>query len=226
MDKRYSGLTPLVENYFLGASLNEEEQDNGEKHYYLEGIYCQANLENKNHRIYPVDVLRDAVNDYVEEWVKTNRALGELMHPEGLEVDLDRVCLRIIDLHQDEQNPANFVGKSRILDGTPKGDLVIGLLKGGTQLGVSTRGAGAIDENSTVSKLLLVAIDAVLNPSAPDAFMKALKEEQEFTKRFQTSAKTKFLKDYQNLVEETLSLRKQNNARGKLKLLEDFIKAC
>lgn len=223
---KYSGLTPLVENYFLGASLNEEEQDNGEKHYYLEGIYCQANLENKNHRVYPIDVLRDAVNDYVEEWVKTNRALGELMHPEGLEVDLDRVCLRIIDLHQDEQNPANFIGKSRILDGTPKGDLVIGLLKGGTQLGVSTRGAGAIDENSTVNKLLLVAIDAVLNPSAPDAFMKALKEEQEFTNRFQTSAKTKFLKNYQNLVEETLALRKQNNAKEKMKLLEDFIKAC
>lgn len=223
---KYSGLTPLVENYFLGASLNEEEQDNGEKHYYLEGIYCQANLENKNHRVYPIDVLRDAVNDYVEEWVKTNRALGELMHPEGLEVDLDRVCLRIIDLHQDEQNPANFIGKSRILDGTPKGDLVIGLLKGGTQLGVSTRGAGAIDENSTVNKLLLVAIDAVLNPSAPDAFMKALKEEQEFTNRFQTSAKTKFLKNYQSLVEETLALRKQNNANAKMKLLEDFIKAC
>ena len=223
---KYAGLTPLVENYFLGASLNEEEQDNGEKHYYLEGIYCQANLENKNHRVYPIDVLRDAVNDYVEEWVKTNRALGELMHPEGLEVDLDRVCLRIIDLHQDSQNPANFIGKSRILDGTPKGDLVIGLLKGGTQLGVSTRGAGAIDENSTVNKLLLVAIDAVLNPSAPDAFMKALKEEQEFTNRFQTSAKTKFLKNYQSLVEETLALRKQNHANAKMKLLEDFIKAC
>lgn len=223
---KFSDLTPLVENYFLGASLNEEEQDNGEKHYYLEGIYCQANLENKNHRVYPIDVLRDAVNEYVEEWVKTNRALGELMHPEGLEVDLDRVCLRILDLHQDPQNPANFVGKSRILDGTPKGDLVIGLLKGGTQLGVSTRGAGAIDENSTVNKLLLVAIDAVLNPSAPDAFMKALKEEQEFTKRFQTSHKTKFLMEYQNLVEETLALRKKNNANAKMKLLENFIKDC
>lgn len=223
---KYAGLKPLIENYFLGASLNEEEQENGEKHYYLEGIYCQANLENKNHRVYPVDVLRNAVNDYVEEWVKTNRALGELMHPEGLEIDLDRVCLRILDLHQDPQNPANFVGKSRILDGTPKGDLVIGLLKGGTQLGVSTRGAGAIDDNSTVNKLLLVAIDAVLNPSAPDAFMKALKEEQEFTAQYQTSAKTQFLKDYQNLVEETLAIRKKNNANAKMKLLEDFIKNC
>lgn len=223
---KYAGLKPLIENYFLGASLNEEEQENGEKHYYLEGIYCQANLENKNHRVYPVDVLRNAVNDYVEEWVKTNRALGELMHPEGLEIDLDRVCLRILDLHQDPQNPANFVGKSRILDGTPKGDLVIGLLKGGTQLGVSTRGAGAIDDNSTVNKLLLVAIDAVLNPSAPDAFMKALREEQEFTAQYQTSAKTKFLKDYQSLVEETLALRKNNNKNAKMKLLEDFIKNC
>lgn len=223
---KYAGLKPLIENYFLGASLNEEEQENGEKHYYLEGIYCQANLENKNHRVYPIDVLRDAVNDYVEEWVKTNRALGELMHPEGLEIDLDRVCLRILDLHQDPQNPANFVGKSRILDGTPKGDLVIGLLKGGTQLGVSTRGAGAIDDNSTVNKLLLVAIDAVLNPSAPDAFMKALKEEQEFTAQYQTSIKTKFLKDYQNLVEETLAIKKHNNANKKMKLLEDFIKNC
>ena len=223
---KYTGLKPLIENYFLGASLNEEEQENGEKHYYLEGIYCQANLENKNHRVYPIDVLRDAVNEYVEEWVKTNRALGELMHPEGLEIDLDRVCLRILDLHQDPQNPANFVGKSRILDGTPKGDLVIGLLKGGTQLGVSTRGAGAIDDNSTVNKLLLVAIDAVLNPSAPDAFMKALKEEQEFTAQYQTSVKTKFLKDYQNLVEETLAIKKHNNANKKMKLLEDFIKNC
>ena len=222
--KNYAGLKPLIENYFLGASLNEETQEDGAKHYYLEGIYCQADLENKNGRVYPVEILKSAVDAFNEEWVKTNRALGELMHPEGLEVDLDRVCLRILDLHQDETNPSNFVGKSRILDGTPKGYLVIVLLKGGTQLGVSTRGAGSINEQGIVDKLILVAIDAVLNPSAPDAFMKALKEEQEFTKRFQTSHKTKFLRDYQSLVESALVNTKKANMKRKMDLLEDFIK--
>lgn len=222
---KYSSLKPLVENYYLGASLREEEND-GVKHYYLEGIYCQAELENKNGRIYPVELLKNSVDTYVEEWVKTNRALGELMHPEGLEIDLDRVCLRILDLHQDESNPANFVGKSRILDGTPKGDLVIGLLKGGTQLGVSTRGAGSINEQGVVDQLVLVAIDAVLNPSAPDAVMTAIREEQEFTKQFQTSHKTKFLLDYEKLVESALDNKKKSNAKAKMKLLEDFIKNC
>lgn len=224
--KNLQNLKPLIEEYFLGASLTEDVLDNGEKHYYLEGIYAQADLTNKNERVYPVDILKSAVDNYVNEWVKTNRALGELMHPEGLELDLDRVCLRILDLHQDPMNPSNFIGKSRILDGTPKGDLVIGLLKGGTQLGVSTRGAGAVDENNIVNKLILVAIDAVLNPSAPDAFQKALLEEQEFTKRFQTSKKTQFLKEYNTLVESALSARKAFNQKKKMELLEEFIKSC
>lgn len=223
---KYGNLKPLIEEYFLGTSLTEDVQENGDKHYYLEGIYAQAELTNKNERVYPIEILKAAIDEYVEEWVKTNRALGELMHPEGLELDLDRVCLRILDLHQDPMNPANFVGKSRILDGTPKGDLVIGLLKGGTQLGVSTRGAGEVDKDNHVNKLILVAIDAVLNPSAPDAFQKAIVEEQEFTKKFQTSKKTKFLKEYSQLVENAVSSQKLLNQHKKMKLLQDFIKNC
>lgn len=223
---KYQGLKPLIEEYFLGTTLTEDVNDNGEKHYYFEGIYAQANLRNKNERIYPVEILKQAVDEYVEEWVKTNRALGELMHPEGLELDLDRACLRILDLHQDEQNPNNFVGKSRILDGTPKGDLVIGLLKGGTQLGVSTRAAGALDDNRIVDRLILVAIDAVLNPSAPDAFQKALLEEQEYTKKFQSSHKTKFLQSYNVLVENALHATKEANQRKKMDLLKKFIENC
>lgn len=223
---KYQGLKPLIEEYFLGTTLTEDVSDNGEKHYYFEGIYAQANLRNKNERIYPVEILKQAIDEYVEEWVKTNRALGELMHPEGLELDLDRACLRILDLHQDEQNPNNFVGKSRILDGTPKGDLVIGLLKGGTQLGVSTRAAGALDDNRIVDRLILVAIDAVLNPSAPDAFQKALLEEQEYTKKFQSSHKTKFLQSYNVLVENALHATKEANQRKKMDLLKKFIENC
>lgn len=223
---KYQGLKPLIEEYFLGTTLTEDVNDNGEKHYYFEGIYAQANLRNKNERIYPVEILKQAVDEYVEEWVKTNRALGELMHPEGLELDLDRACLRILDLHQDEQNPNNFIGKSRILDGTPKGDLVIGLLKGGTQLGVSTRAAGALDDNRIVDRLILVAIDAVLNPSAPDAFQKALLEEQEYTKKFQSSHKTKFLQSYNVLVENALHATKEANQRKKMDLLKKFIENC
>lgn len=215
----------LKEEYFLGTSLTEEVQDDGKKHFYLEGIYAQAELQNKNGRVYPLDLLKSSIDAFNQEWVMTGRALGELMHPEGLEVNLDRVCLRILDLHQDISNPANFIGKSRILDGTPKGDLVIGLLQGGTQLGVSTRGAGSIGNNGKVEKLILMAIDLVLNPSAPDAFQKALREEQEFTKRFQTSAKTKFLKEYSELTETALASVKIANQRKNMKSLEKFLES-
>lgn len=213
----------LREEYFLGTTLNEEVQDDGKKHFYLEGIYAQAELQNKNGRVYPLNILKDSVDTFNREWVKTGRALGELMHPEGLEVNLDRVCLRILDLHQDPTNPVNFLGKSRILDGTPKGDLVIGLLQGGTQLGVSTRGAGSVEPNGKVKELILMAIDLVLNPSAPDAFQKALREEQEYTKRFQHSAKTKFLKEYSDLTESTLASVKQANQVKNMKAFKEFL---
>lgn len=224
MNKEKINLQELEESYYLGTSLNEAEED-GIKHYYLEGIYAQAEIKNHNGRNYPLPILKKAIEDYKAEFIDSNRGLSELMHPKGLDLDLDRVCMRIIDLYQDPTNPANFLGKGRILDGTPKGDLTIGLLKGGTLLGVSTRGAGSV-ENGQVNQLFLVAIDVVFNPSAPQAFMKALKEEQEFTKQYQFSARNKFLKEWAELTESALRVTKKQNEDRKLKLLEDFITAC
>ena len=213
----------LQEDYFLPTRLSEEVSDDS-KHYYFEGIYAQAELENRNGRNYPLSVLKEAVDEYRREYINTNRALGQLEHPNDLVISMDRACIRILNLDQDPENPNNFIGKSLILDGTPMGDLVIGLLRGGTQLGVSTRGAGSLDSNHMVEVLQLVSVDVVLNPSAPDAFQNAIYEEQEYTNKFEFSKKKKFLEDYKRLVESAaLNQQKLSNKR-KLKLLEEFLK--
>ncbi len=153
-----------------------EAKENGEKSYVIEGIFAQADKKNRNGRIYPKPIMESAVGKYVTEQVSKKRAVGELNHPEGPTVNLDKVSHLITNLKMEGNN---VVGKAQILD-TPMGKIVQGLLSGGVRLGVSTRGMGSLETkngaNYVKEDFILSTVDIVQDPSAPDAFVNGIME--------------------------------------------------
>ena len=152
------------------------EEKNGKKKFVIEGIFAQAEQKNRNGRIYPKPVMEKAVGKYVNDQVAKGRAVGELNHPEGPTVNLDKVSHKIETL---DWNGNDVMGKATILD-TPMGKIVEGLLEGGVGLGVSTRGMGSlVQQNGAMmvkDDFLLNAIDIVQDPSAPGAFVNGIME--------------------------------------------------
>ena len=155
--------------------ISEAKKDGG-KDVYIEGVFMQAEKQNRNKRIYPKAVLEAACGKYVKEQVKTGRAVGELNHPEGPSINLVKVSHRITELNWDGNN---VVGKALILD-TPMGKIVKGLVEGGCKLGVSSRGMGTVEqrEGKTYVKddFVLSTVDIVQDPSAPSAFVEGIME--------------------------------------------------
>ena len=153
-----------------------ESKDNGEKTYAIEGIFMQAEQKNRNGRIYPKVIMEKALAKYNNEQVSKGRAVGELNHPEGPTVNLDKVSHKIESL---DWKGNDVVGKATILD-TPMGKIVKGLLDGGVQLGVSTRGMGSLERGNEAmivkGDFLLNAVDIVQDPSAPSAFVNGVME--------------------------------------------------
>jgi len=153
-----------------------EDKGNGEKTYAIEGIFMQANQKNRNGRIYPRDVMNAAVSKYVNDQVSKGRAVGELNHPEGPTVNLDKVSHKIESLQWEGDD---VVGKATILE-TPMGQIVKGLLDGGVNLGVSTRGMGSLKNGNDAmivqKDFMLNAVDIVQDPSAPSAFVNGVME--------------------------------------------------
>ena len=152
------------------------------KQQYIKGIFMQSDIQNQNGRVYPFSVLKKQVNEFNEKFVKQDRALGELGHPSGPSVNLDRVSHIITELHEDGKN---FIGKAKIID-TPNGKIVKNLLESGVRLGVSSRGLGSIKTNkSGVNEVqddfVLSTVDIVSDPSAPDAFVNGIMEGREFS---------------------------------------------
>ena len=151
------------------------------KKLYIEGVFLQSELKNRNGRMYPFSVLEKEVSRYNEEYIKTSRALGELGHPDGPTVNLDRVSHRITSLSAEG---TNFVGRAQIL-ATPMGQIAKSLLEEGVKLGVSSRGMGSIDKREDVNVvmddfMLATAADIVADPSAPDAFVNGIMEGKEW----------------------------------------------
>ena len=153
-----------------------EAKDGKPKSYAIEGVFAQAEQKNRNGRVYPRPIMENAVNKYVEEQVNQKRAVGELNHPEGPTVNLDKVSHLITDLRFEGND---VVGKAQILD-TPMGQIVKGLLEGGVQLGVSTRGMGSLESrngtNYVRDDFILNTVDIVQDPSAPAAFVNGIME--------------------------------------------------
>jgi hypothetical protein len=153
------------------------ESNGKEKSYYIEGIFLQGDIRNGNNRVYPMPVLDRETARYIKESIDTNRGYGELEHPEEPKIHLERVSHKIVSLKKEGKN---YIGKALILD-TPKGQTVKGLLKGGFNLGVSSRGVGSVEERNAVSYVqedfrLVTAADIVADPSAPSAFVNGIME--------------------------------------------------
>jgi len=152
------------------------EEKDGKKQYVIEGIFMQADQKNRNGRIYPKAIMEKAVDKYMAEQVSKGRAVGELNHPDGPTINLDKVSHKITELRWEGNN---IVGKAQILD-TPMGQIVKGLMEGGVQLGVSSRGMGSLVNKGGVNYVnddfMLATVDIVQDPSAPDAFVNGIME--------------------------------------------------
>ena len=191
-----------------------------DKKLYIEGVFLQAELKNRNGRVYPFKVLETEVGRYNEEYVKTKRALGELGHPDGPTVNLDRVSHRIVSLKAEDNN---FIGKAQILD-TPMGKIAKSLLGEGVQLGVSSRGMGSIEQRESTNYvmddfMLATAADIVADPSAPDAFVNGIMEGKEWVWNNGILKETKVAK-YQRYMNEAT---RQNMEEKTLKVFGDFL---
>ena len=152
------------------------------KQQYIKGVFMQSDVKNQNGRIYPFPVLQREVKNYSKKFVQEGRALGELGHPMGPTINLDRVSHLITELYEDGKN---FVGKAKIMD-TPNGKIVKNLLESGVKLGVSSRGLGTVKTNKSgvneVQKdFVLSTVDIVADPSAPAAFVNGIMEGKEFS---------------------------------------------
>lgn len=160
----------------------KEDVDNASKNYFIEGVFMQAELKNRNGRMYPQEMLEREIKRYNEEYVTKKRAFGELGHPDGPTINLDRVSHMIVDLRSEG---SNFIGKAKILD-TPNGKIVKALIDEGAQLGVSSRGMGSIRTEGVDIQIvqddfyLATAADIVADPSAPDAFVNGIMEGKEW----------------------------------------------
>ena len=196
------------------------ENRNGKKSMFIEGIFLQGDIQNRNGRMYPMNTLRREVQRYNESFVESGRAVGELGHPEGPTVNLDRVSHKIVSL---KESRSNYIGKAKILS-TPMGKIAQSLIDEGVKLGVSSRGLGTLDVNEQGVKVvsddftLATAADIVADPSAPDAFVAGIMEGKNWVwdggvVREQLAAKTykqvNTLVDQKQLEENKLGLFNQ-----------------
>ena len=199
-----------------------ETTKSGKKSLYIEGVFLQGNIKNRNGRMYPMETLRKEVSRYNESNVQSGRALGELGHPDGPTVNLDRVSHKIVSLRESGDN---FIGKAKILS-TPMGKIASALVEDGVKLGVSSRGIGSLRQTKEGVNIvgddfmLATAADIVADPSAPDAFVEGIMEGKDWVwdggiLRERSAAKT-----YQTI--NTLTDQKRLDEQ-KLNLFNDFL---
>jgi hypothetical protein len=178
------------------------------KDYFIEGIFLQSDLQNRNNRMYPEAVMDREVGRYMESLVKQNRAYGELGHPDTPSINLDRVSHLIVDLRKEG---TNYIGKAKILE-TPMGNIARGLLDGGANLGVSSRALGSLQMNKEGIQvvqddfMLSTAADIVADPSAPDAFVKGIMESVEWV-FVDGKFEQKQIEDTKKMIQRTPSKR-------------------
>ena len=193
-----------------------EATSNGGKSYKIRGVFMQADIKNRNGRVYPVQTLAKEVARYDEQFINKKRAFGELGHPDGPTVNLERVSHMITSLKSEGKN---FIGEAKIMD-TPYGKIVKNLIDEGAQLGVSSRGMGSI-QGSTVGKdfYLATAADIVADPSAPDAFVEGIMEGKEWIWD-NGVLKSKSVEEYKEQIERT---RRADLAETKASIFNDFL---
>ena len=210
----------LIKEHTEEVKLIVEEKLGKGKEYFIEGVFLQSNLKNRNGRMYPKDIMSKEVNRYNEEYIKKNRAFGELGHPDSPSINLDRVCMMIKSLKEDGDN---WVGRAKIMD-TPYGKIVKSLIDEGAQLGVSSRGMGSLTQKEGVSVVgndftLATAADIVADPSAPNAFVEGIMEGKEWV-LVDGKFVEKDLSEARGIIRATPSSRLEEQ---KLKLFMNFL---
>ena len=171
----------ISEHFSDDVEYIKEEKEDGKKSFKLKGVFMQAEIKNRNGRVYPMEVLEKEVERYNKEFIEQNRAYGELGHPDGPTVNLDKVSHMITKLYPDGKN---FVGEAKIMS-TPMGEIVKTLMNEGAKLGVSSRGMGSLDQKNGANYVrndfyLATAADIVADPSAPNAFVEGIMEGKEW----------------------------------------------
>lgn len=218
-------ITELTES----VSAIHEARDDGKKSWFIEGVWLQSNIKNRNGRVYPRGILENQVERYNRDYVKDNRAVGELGHPDGPSINQDRVSHKIIELKQDGDN---FVGKAKIMN-TPMGKIVQEFLEEGIKIGVSSRGMGSIKENASGIMevqddfFLSTAGDIVHDPSAPSAFVNGIMEGVEWlwnngtivSTKAEEAAEAARLQIEESAGRNSLSIERQN------KIFESYLRS-
>lgn len=211
----------LIKEHVEEVKLIVEANENGKaKDYFIEGVFLQSNLKNRNGRMYPKDIMEKEVKRYTKEYIDKNRAYGELGHPDSPTINLDRVSHMIKSLRVEGDN---YIGKAKILD-TPYGKIVKALIDEGAQLGVSSRGLGSLVQRNGVNLvqddfMLATAADIVADPSAPDAFVEGVMEGAEWV----YNASTKSWIKAEQLRNDIRRMTAQQVADNKARLFESFL---
>jgi hypothetical protein len=211
----------LISEEAIEVNFVTEEDDNKKKNYFIEGIFMQSETKNRNGRVYPKAILQKEVKRYTEKFINTKRAFGELGHPDGPTVNLERVSHMITELVEDGDN---FLGRAKIMD-TPYGKIVKNLIDEGAKLGVSSRGMGSLkpvqDGLQEVQSdfYLATAADIVADPSAPDAFVSGIMEGKEWVWD-NGLIKEKEIVEYQKRVERATEISRN---KVRIEAFENFI---
>jgi hypothetical protein len=211
----------LISEEAIDVNFVTEEDENKKKSYFIEGIFMQSEMKNRNGRVYPKAILQKEVKRYTDKFINTKRAFGELGHPDGPTVNLERVSHMITELVEDG---ANFVGRAKIMD-TPYGKIVKNLIDEGAKLGVSSRGMGSLkpvqDGLQEVQSdfYLATAADIVADPSAPDAFVSGIMEGKEWVWD-NGLLKEKEIVEYQKQIERATEISRN---KVRIEAFENFI---
>jgi len=215
----------LITEVFEDLRTITEASEDGKKNVYIEGVFLQGGIKNRNGRMYPVETLAKEVERYNESYVKSGRALGELGHPDGPQINLDRVSHLITSLRQEGNN---FIGKAKLMD-TPFGNIAKGLVSEGVKLGVSSRGMGSLKLNKEgINEVqddfyLATAADIVADPSAPDAFVNGIMEGVEWIweNDLLIAKKVQVVEQTVQTIEKAVSSRELE--AKKFKIFENFL---
>jgi len=200
-----------------------EAKEDGGKNYFIEGVFMQGNIKNRNGRMYPMETLMKEVKRYNKEYVEQNRAYGELGHPQGPTINLERVSHMIKDLHQDGNN---VMGKAKIMTETPMGKIVKNLMDEGAKLGVSSRGMGTLKPGRDGTNMvqsdfqLATAADIVADPSAPNAFVEGIMEGVEWL-QIDDRWVPQYIEETQEMIKK---VSKKNLQEAKIAAFERFLK--
>ena len=211
----------ITEVYDSDIQFITEAKEDGGKNYFIEGIFMQGNIKNRNGRIYPMQTLMKEVKRYNKEYVEQNRAYGELGHPQGPTINLERVSHMIKELYQDGDN---IIGKAKIMD-TPMGTIVKNLMNEGARLGVSSRGMGSLKQRGDINEvqpdfMLATAADIVADPSAPDAFVEGIMEGVEWL-QVNDRWVPQYIEETQEMIKK---VSKKNLQEAKIAAFERFLK--